>query len=63
MIEYKTLTTFSFLAKYVTDKALSVSDECEHDDPDLALFKYDKNKPQRLSFLRDIDVNIGKREE
>jgi len=49
--------------EYVTNKALSVSDECERNNPDLALFKYDKNKPQRLSFLGDIDINTGKREE
>ncbi len=46
-----------------TYKTLSTSYECEHDNPNLALFKYDKNKPQRLSFLGDIDMKTGKREE
>jgi hypothetical protein len=38
------------------------SDECEYDNPNLALFKYDKNKPQRLSYL-NVDVNRSKKEE
>jgi hypothetical protein len=29
----------------------------------LAFFKYDKDKAQRLSYLADIDVKTGKREE
>ncbi len=61
--EYKTLTAFCLLAFYVTYKTLISSDECERDNPDLALFKYDKRKPQRLSFLGDVDVNTGNREE
>ncbi len=42
---------------------LIVSDECEYDNPNLAIFKYDKNKSQRLSYLRNVDVNTGKKEE
>jgi len=29
----------------------------------MAFLKYDKNKPERLSYLADVDVKTGKREE
>lgn len=54
---------FFLLVIYDTYKTLSASHECEHDNPNLALFEYDKNKPQRLSFLGDIDMKTGKREK
>jgi hypothetical protein len=48
---------------YATFKALVTSYDCERDNPNLALFKYDKNKSQRLSYLADIDMKTGKRAE
>jgi len=42
---------------------LITSDKCEKDNPALALFKYDNNKPERLSFLGDVNPNTGNREE
>ena len=57
------LVIFFLLAIYATFKALRTSDDCERSNPNLALFKYDKNKPQRLSYLADVDVNTGKRAE
>jgi len=42
---------------------LITSDECELDNPALALFKYDKKKPQRLSFFGHVDPKTGNREE
>ena len=63
MIEYKIFTTFFFLDTLVWNVVLRSSDECEYDSPNLALFKYDKNKPQRLSYLGSVDVNKSKTEE
>ena len=40
-----------------------MSNECEHDDPTVALFEFDKNRPQRLSFMGDMDANTGKQGE
>lgn len=42
---------------------LSTTYECEPDNPNLALFKYDRNEPERLSFLGDVNQKTGKREE
>jgi len=42
---------------------LSVSKQCERDNPDLALFKYDKNKQQRLSFIGNANKNVSHIEE
>jgi hypothetical protein len=42
---------------------LSASYECERDNPSVAVFKFDKNKPQRLSFVVDVDTKTGKQEE
>ncbi|CAF5112255.1 unnamed protein product, partial [Rotaria sp. Silwood1] len=46
-----------------TVKVLSTSYDCEPDNPNLAFFKYDKDKAQRLSYLANIDVKTGRREE
>jgi len=46
-----------------TFKTLTTSYDCVHDHPNLALFKYDKNKPQRLTYLADVNMKTGKREE
>jgi hypothetical protein len=60
---YKTLTTFFLIVVYADYHTLSSSDKCDRDNPALALFKYDKNKPQRLSFLAGVNVNTGHMEE
>jgi hypothetical protein len=44
-------------------KTLTTSYDCERDNPNLALFKYDKNKRQRLTYLTDVNMKTGKREE
>ena len=47
-----------------TYTTLSTSYECKNDNPNLAVFKYDKNKPQRLSFVANsVDMKTGGREE
>lgn len=47
---------------FVEYPTLTVSDKCDRGDPTLALFKYDKNKPQRLSFLH-VNSTTGHMEE
>jgi hypothetical protein len=47
----------------VTSKYLTTGYECEHDDPDVAHFKLNKDRPQRLSFIGNIDPKTGKHEE
>lgn len=42
---------------------LITSYDCNHDHPNMAYFKYDKNKTQRLSYLGPIDGKTGTREE
>ena len=56
------LIVFFLIVIYVDYPTLVVSDKCDHADPTLALFKYDKNKPQRLSFLH-VNSSTGHMEE
>jgi hypothetical protein len=51
-----------FIGVYVEYKTLITSYECEITNPNVAFFTYDKNKPQRLSFL-ETDPNTNKTEE
>lgn len=37
--------------------------ECEHGDPDVAWFKFNKKRPQRLSYIENLDPKTGKQEE
>ena len=57
----KKLIPFFLLVIYAEYKTLGVSDKCDRGDPTLNLFKYDKNKPQRLSFLH-INSSTGRTE-
>jgi len=43
-------------------KTLITTRACETNKSNVPLFKYDKNKPQRLTFLEN-DPTIGKKEE
>jgi len=54
---------FFIIGPNVTHKTLIASDRCDRNDPNMAFFKYDKNKPERLSYLADVDAKTGKREE
>jgi hypothetical protein len=47
----------------MTSKFLTTGYECEHDDPDVARFKFNKNRPNRLSFIENVDQKTGKQEE
>jgi hypothetical protein len=42
---------------------LTTGYECEHDDPNVARFKFNKDRPQRLSFIGNFDSKTGKQEE
>jgi len=47
---------------YVNYKTLITSYECDINNPNVAHFEYDKNQPQRLTFLED-DPKTSKKEE
>lgn len=47
----------------LTFRALTTSYHCDRNNPNLATFKYDKNKPQRLSYLAGVNVKTGKQDE
>jgi hypothetical protein len=42
---------------------LTTGYECEHDDTNVARFKFNKNRPQRLSFIENVDPKTDKQEE
>lgn len=39
------------------------SDQCDTNNTNVALFKYDKNQPQQLVFLQDFNSTTGEVEE
>jgi hypothetical protein len=53
----------SILVVFVTLKFLTTSYECKHDDPNVARFKFNRNRPQRLSFIANVDSEPEKQEE
>ena len=63
LMEYTIRIIFFLLDNLEKYRTLSTSYDCEPDNPNLALFKYDQNKPQRLSFLGDVNKTTGEREE
>jgi hypothetical protein len=42
---------------------LTTGYECEHNDPNVARFKFNKTRPQRLSSIANVDPKTDKQEE
>lgn len=42
---------------------MTTSYECDRDDPNVARFKLDKKRPQRLSFIPNVGSGTEKQEE
>lgn len=53
----------SILVVPATFKFLTTGHECEYNDSNVALFKFNTNRPDRLSYIASIDPNTGKQEE
>lgn len=62
IISYHSLISF-ILVVYETSKFLTTGHECEYDNPNVAHFKLNKNRPQRLSFIANVDLKTDKQEE
>ena len=54
--------TLPILVSHFTFKLLTMGYECERDDPTVAFFNFDKNRPRRLAYMGDFNATNGEHE-